>query len=73
MSNSKTLRPAIGVTKAVGDRAEEVAASLAEYDSNFARCWRAADAAVAHMPKDRGHKDRARAWKVAFEAASAAL
>lgn len=62
--------PEIGVLKFSGNTEAEITHSQASYDDAFAHCWKAADAATAHMPKDHGHKARSRAWKAAFKEAS---
>ncbi len=63
-------RPEIGVLKFSGNTDAEIAQSQTSYDDAFATCWKAADAATAHMPKSHDHKARSRAWKAAFKEAS---
>jgi hypothetical protein len=64
------LRPAIGVHKFAGNTDEEVAASRLTYNQNFAACAKAADLAVADMPKSHDHKARSHAWTAAFNKAA---
>lgn len=63
-------RPEIGVLKFSGNTESEISQSQASCDDAFAMCWKAADAATAHMPKSHDHKARSREWKAAFEEAS---